>query len=216
MLFLLADDQRYGTIHALGNDEIRTPNLDKLVERGTSFNRAYIPGGTASAVCMPSRGMINSGRTLFHLQDNGRNIPDGDITMGQAFKDSGYCCFETGKWHNGVDSFVRSFSDGAEIFFGGMWDHWNVPVCDYRVNGVYDQTIHFTPNFSASQATVNVLADKIHAGVHSTELFSDAAIRFIENYDSQAPFFMYVSFLAPHDPPQHNLCLLYHQEFLVL
>ena len=50
VLFLLTDDQRYGTIHALGNDEIVTPNMDRLVERGTSFMNAHIPGGTASAV----------------------------------------------------------------------------------------------------------------------------------------------------------------------
>ncbi len=40
IIFLLTDDQRYNTIHALGNDEIITPNLDKLVENGTSFTNA--------------------------------------------------------------------------------------------------------------------------------------------------------------------------------
>ena len=67
VLFILTDDQSYNTIHALGNPQIQTPNLDKLVQRGTSFARAHIPGGTVSAVCMPSRGMIISGKTLFHL-----------------------------------------------------------------------------------------------------------------------------------------------------
>ncbi len=200
VLFLLTDDQRYGTIHALGNEAIRTPNMDRLVSMGTAFTRAYIPGGTVSAVCMPSRGMINSGKTLFHLQENGRNIPEEDTTMCQAFREDGYCCFETGKWHNGVGSFARSFSDGSEIFFGGMWDHWNVPVCDFREDGHYDKTIAFTPNFTANMTPVHVLADKIHAGVHSTELFSDAAVDFIRDYDEEKPFFMYVSFLAPHDP----------------
>ncbi|MGM9643403.1 MAG: sulfatase/phosphatase domain-containing protein, partial [Eubacteriales bacterium] len=42
--------------------------------------------------------------------------------------------------------------------------------------------------------------DKIHAGVHSTELFSADAIEFINNYESDEPFFMYLSYLAPHDP----------------
>ena len=78
VLFLLTDDQRAGTIHALGNDVIQTPNMDWLVHEGTSFTRAHIPGGTASAVCMPSRAMINSGRTLFHLEESGRNIPAPD------------------------------------------------------------------------------------------------------------------------------------------
>ncbi len=200
ILFLLTDDQRYGTIHALGNDEIQTPNMDRMVERGTSFMNAYIPGGTTSAVCMPSRGMINSGRTLFHLQEEGKEIPESDVTMCQAFRRSGYHCSEVGKWHNGVGSFARSFDSGAEIFFGGMWDHWNVPVCDFREDGDYRHMISFVPNFSANMTPIQVLADRINAGVHSTELFSGAAVDFIQNYHEDKPFFLYLSFLAPHDP----------------
>ena len=48
IFFILTDDQRSGTIHALGNEEIHTPNMDWLVREGTSFTRAHIPGGTAS------------------------------------------------------------------------------------------------------------------------------------------------------------------------
>lgn len=48
ILFLLTDDQRYGTIGALGNPEIQTPNMDRLVRNGTVFLQAHIPGGTAS------------------------------------------------------------------------------------------------------------------------------------------------------------------------
>ena len=141
-------------IHALGNEEISTPNMDWLVHQGTSFTRAHIPGGTASAVCMPSRAMINSGKTLFHLEESGRNIPTDHVTMGQCFLQNGYHAMEIGKWHNGVESFFRSFDDGANIFFGGMWDHWNVPVNDFKEDGKYDKQIHFTPNFSASSSAV--------------------------------------------------------------
>lgn len=200
ILFILTDDQRRDTIHALGNNEISTPNLDRLVARGTAFTNAHIPGGTASAVCMPSRAMINSSRTLFNLVENGKEIPESDTTMCQAFSDAGYHCHGIGKWHNGTESYTRSFSSGKDIFFGGMWDHWNVPVCDYRADGNYDCMIPFVPNFSANQTPIKVLADKIHAGVHSTELFSADAIEFINNYDSDEPFFMYLSYLAPHDP----------------
>ncbi len=200
VLFVLTDDQRGDTIHALGNNEINTPNLDRLVNTGTSFINAHIPGGTASAVCMPSRAMINSSRTIFHLQDNGKEIPVGDTTMGQAFGEAGYCCCGIGKWHNGTESYARSFSCGSDIFFGGMWDHWNVPVCDYRRDGCYSKEIPFVPNFSANMTPINVLADKINAGVHSTELFSGDAVEFIDGYDGSEPFFMYLSFLAPHDP----------------
>lgn len=200
ILFILTDDQRAGTIHALGNPEINTPNIDKLVERGTSFTRAYIPGGTASAVCMPSRAMINSGKTLFHLEGTGQNIPCSHTTFGQCFLENGYHTSAIGKWHNGVESFSRSFCSGADIFFGGMWDHWNVPVNDFHDNKVYDSHIHFVPNFSANSDSVKVLADRINAGVHSTDLFSKAAVDFIDSYDSEQPFMMYLSYLAPHDP----------------
>lgn len=200
VLFLLTDDQRYGTIHALGNNEIKTPNIDKLVRRGTSFVNAHIPGGTASAVCMPSRAMINSGKTLFHLQECGRNIPEDQVTMGQCFLMNGYHAMESGKWHNGVGSFARSFDAGENIFFGGMWDHWNVPVNDFDETGKYEKEIPFTPNFSASSDVVRVRAQRINAGYHSTELFSDSAVKYIHEYESDQPFFMYISYLAPHDP----------------
>lgn len=200
VVFILTDDQRFDTIHALGNNEIGTPNLDRLVNRGAAFTHAYIPGGTASAVCMPSRAMINSSRTLFNLIQNGKEIPECDTTMCQSFRDAGYNCHGIGKWHNGTESYTRSFSSGDDIFFGGMWDHWNVPVCDYRADGNYDCEIPFVPNFSGNQIPVHVLADKIHAGVHSTELFSADAINFINDYNADNPFFLYLSYLAPHDP----------------
>lgn len=52
----------------------------------------------------------------------------------------------TGKWHNGISSYTRSFSCGDNIFFGGMWNHWNVPVCGYDSTGEYDNVIDFVLN----------------------------------------------------------------------
>ena len=154
VIFILTDDQRYGTIHALGNEQIQTPRIDELVARGTSFLGAHIPGGTASAVCMPSRAMINSGKTLFRFTDNGKDLPADTVTMGQALREGGYHTHGIGKWHNGTDSYARSFCSGDDIFFGGMWDHWNVPVCRYRPDGNYDHEIPFVPNFSANGTPV--------------------------------------------------------------
>ncbi|MFW5893602.1 MAG: sulfatase-like hydrolase/transferase [Verrucomicrobiota bacterium] len=138
ILFLFTDDQRFDTIAALGNPAIHTPNLDRLVARGTAFTRAHIPGGTSSAVCMPSRAMLHTGRNLFDLLGQGETIPADHTLLGEALQQAGYTTFGTGKWHNGPESFARSFNDGAEIFFGGMDDHWNVPACDYDPSGRYD------------------------------------------------------------------------------
>ncbi|MBX3413737.1 MAG: sulfatase-like hydrolase/transferase [Pirellulales bacterium] len=69
ILFILTDDQRADTIHAVGNRHIRTPTLDRLVEQGQVFRRAYCMGSTMPAVCLPSRSMLMTSRTLFHLPD---------------------------------------------------------------------------------------------------------------------------------------------------
>ena len=137
IVFFFTDDQRFDTIGGLNNPAVETPNLDRLIERGTAFNNAYIMGGSSGAVCMPSRGMLHTGRSLYHIQGRGESLDPEHTTLGQTLQASGYTCFGTGKWHNGTAAFARSFNSGAEIFFGGMNDHWNVPACDFDPNGEY-------------------------------------------------------------------------------
>ncbi len=200
IVFFFTDDQRFDTICALGNDAIITPNLDKLVKRGTTFTHAHIPCGTSPAVCMPSRAMLNSGRKLFSIEGAGENIPENHTTIGEALQKNGYNTFGTGKWHNGKKAFNRSFSDGAEIFLGGMMDQWNVPAFDYDPSGKYDSACLQTPEPHRSNKTIEIPCDHIKSGKHSSELLCEAAIERINNCDSDKPFYMYISFLAPHDP----------------
>ncbi|MFO7957259.1 MAG: sulfatase-like hydrolase/transferase [Candidatus Brocadiia bacterium] len=200
VLFLFTDDQRFDTVGALGNDTVRTPHMDDLVQRGTAFTRAHIPGGTRGAVCMPSRAMLHTGRTLFHLSGSGETIPPEHTTIGEAFRAAGYQTFGSGKWHNGRESYHRSFTDGAEIFFGGMADHWNVPAYDYDPTGRYDAALPFCPDPMGSNEVKRRGGDHMRVGRHSSEVLADAAIDFLGRRQADKPFFAYVSFLAPHDP----------------
>ncbi|MBR0536238.1 MAG: sulfatase-like hydrolase/transferase [Clostridia bacterium] len=201
VLFIITDDQRFDTIHALGNDEIITPNLDRLVERGTAFTRAHIAGGTCGAVCMPSRAMVLSGRNPFHLEELGGNIPSQHKTIGEVFKANGYETIGLGKWHNGCPAYARSFTQGAKIFFGGMWDHWNVPTCRYDPTGEYDNVINFVVDFFKDNEPLAQHCDEFSPGKHSSTLLTDAAIDLLkENAGKDKPFFMYLAYLAPHDP----------------
>lgn len=200
VVFLFTDDQRFDALHALGNEQIITPNLDRLVNQGCSFTHAHIPGGTCPAVCMPSRAMVNTGKSLFHLQGCGEEIPQDHHLLGETFRHHGYRTFGTGKWHNGVNAYHRSFTDGDEIFFGGMADHWNVPAHRFDPSGRYESRLPYCSNPSNSNKLEYRHGDHIAAGRHSSELLATTAVNFIENYDDDAPFFMYVSFLAPHDP----------------
>ena len=201
VLFIVTDDQRFDTIHALGNEEIITPNLDSLAERGTAFVRAHIAGGTCGAVCMPSRAMVLSGRNPFHLEELGGNIPPEHTTMAEAFKNNGYETIGLGKWHNGCTAYARSFTQGAKIFFGGMWDHWNVPTCRYDPTGKYDNVINFVVDFYKDNHPQEQHCDEFDPGKHSSTLLTDAAIDLLQkNAGKEKPFFMYLAYLAPHDP----------------
>jgi arylsulfatase A-like enzyme len=127
--------------------------------------------------------------------------------LGEVLRRAGYTVFGTGKWHNGPTAHGRNFNAGAEIFYGGMDDHWNMPVCDFDPVGRYPQRIHQTVDF-VQQRVVEKVADHIHAGQHSSVLFCDAAIEFLRGRTSPDPFFIYVGFTAPHDPrtmPQRYL-----------
>ena len=192
---------RYDTIAALGNNEIKTPNLDALAREGTSFTNAHIPGGSFAAVCMPSRAMLNTGRSLFHLQNLGAQIPKDHITIGEHFRANGYNSFGTGKWHNCYQSYARGFSQGAEIFFGGMYDHWKVPVYHFDPSGQYPNVVNDVMDPGYDNLMVPRRCDHSNLGIHSTDLFAGAACDFLKQYkDKNKPFYMYVAYMAPHDP----------------
>jgi len=177
ILFLFSDDQRADTIRALGNGLIETPSLDRLVNDGTVFTRAYCMGAMEGAVCTPSRAMLMTGRTLFRVKPD----LDRQPTWPEAFGKAGYATFITGKWHNQAPSLVRTFQEGKNVFLGGMGkDPYALTVQDFGE----DRT----------------LSAKRPSGKHCVELFADTAIDFLNRQKGDRPFLAYVAFNAPHDP----------------
>ena len=182
ILFLFADDQRADTIAAHGNAHIKTPVIDGLTRAGVSFRNNYVFGGNSGAVCVPSRAMLHTGKTWFAM--NTQTLA-GEKLMGELLGEHGYTTFGTGKWHNGQPSWLRAFQHGESVMFGGMSDHTKVPLHDRGPDG---------------KMVGPRMGEKF-----STELFADAAIRFLEKQSPQPeakPFFCYIAFTAPHDPRQ--------------
>lgn len=181
VLVIVADDMRADMIGAMGNPHVRTPALDALVARGTSFDRVSCMGSQHGAVCIASRAMMLAGRSLFHRDER----LEGQDTWPEAFARAGRTTYLTGKWHNGEASATRCFRTGKDVFFGGMTEQWNVPV----------------RSFPAADGTAGPGPATTAAGIHSARLFGDAAVAFLERPGDE-PFFAWVAFTLPHDPRQ--------------
>lgn len=200
IVLIMTDDQTVNTIAHGGNSQIITPNLDHLCETGMRFTNCHIGGGTSGAVCMPSRAVTHTSQNLFSLKDAGWSIPDDHPLLGECLQNAGYHTFFTGKWHNGPEGFKRSFTSGDNIFFGGMWDHYNVPMNKFDPSGKYDNYVRSVVNFFSSNETMSMRGNKFNPGIHSTDVVTNSAIQFLENYSEEKPFFLNVAYLAPHDP----------------
>jgi arylsulfatase A-like enzyme len=110
ILFLLTDDQRADTVHALGNGVIQTPNLDRLARSGLVFRNCYCMGSDMPAVCFPSRSMLLSGRSLFHLKHKqGGYDVRYEINFPKTLREAGYETYHHGKRQNGPTGIYQDF-----------------------------------------------------------------------------------------------------------
>jgi arylsulfatase A-like enzyme len=189
VLVLFADDMSFRTIRSLNNPEIKTPNIDKLVARGTAFTHACIMGGLQGAVCVPSRAMLMSGQTLFHVTANVEKRKEwGEAKPFDMWPEllgqNGYQTIGIGKWHNGPALYHRAFQKGGPILFGGMADHYQTPLHDFNPEQKYPKEAVKPTN------------------KHSSEIFADSAIHHLKTRDKSKPFALYCAFTAPHDPRQ--------------
>ena len=195
VLFIFTDDQRPDAFSALGNPDIKTPNMDRIINSGFVFNQAYIQGSMTGATCLPSRAMLMSGKPLFRAPLR----LDSGVLMPQVFQKAGYKTFATGKWHNGELSFENCFDEAEAVFFGGAArSHINVPV---------------------HRMIAGLMVPYDAGETFSTDMFADAAIGFIERQSkTEQPFFCYIPFTAPHSPvtPPGKWAAMYDPEKITL
>ncbi len=198
ILFLFADDMTYEAVRALGNEEIETPNLDRLVAQGTSFTHAYNQGGWHGAVCVASRTMLNTGRFLWHARDREAHLKEetaGRQFWSQVLHDGGYDTYMSGKWHvKGIDP-VDIF-DHVRHVRGGM------PRDNYGTTKVgYNRPLEGQPDTWKPWDTAQ--GGFWAGGKHWSEVLGDDGVDFLgQAATSDKPFFMYLAFNAPHDPRQ--------------
>ena len=194
ILFIFADDQTFEGIRALGNDEIETPNLDRLVKNGATFTHAYNQGSWTGAVCVASRTMLNTGMFLWHAHKVDKKVDkrfqQGGKLWSQLIDDAGYNTYMTGKWHVKADA--SAIFDVTTNIRGGMpkqtKEGYNRPI-----EGKPDPWSPYDKKFGGFW----------EGGRHWSEVLGDDAVGFIDQASkSDKPFFMYLAFNAPHDPRQ--------------
>lgn len=97
LLFIHTDQQHFEAISGLGCKHLRTPNMDRLLARGTAFTQSY----SADPVCCPARACWYTGRTASEngMLSNNHKLNQGMPDLGQWLKTRGYSTFYTGKWH---------------------------------------------------------------------------------------------------------------------
>lgn len=192
-IFIFSDDQSYETIRALGHTDIDTPNLDRLVKDGTTFTHAYNMGAWHGAVCVASRTMLLTGKTVWHANDIENSLDaerDAGRLWSQRMAAKGYETYMSGKWH------IRTKAD--EIFTQTI----NIrPGMPNQVPAGYNRPLADTPDtWSPSDPKLDGFWK---GGKHWSEVLGDNGTGFIETAaKSEKPFFMYLAFNAPHDPRQ--------------
>lgn len=198
VLYILSDEHSGFAAGYMGDPNLRTPNLDRLVREGISFARAY----ANTPICTPSRGTIFSGRhahagPVQHFFDVYKASAPSTATL---LRQAGYHTAYFGKWHMGVvrdqiSPAVRAnphaypeldyFRRTPEYHRGGFQDWYAFELNDAPFNFTYYE----------QQAV-----DPVQKEGYQTDLLTDMALAYLSAYDDEAPLFLVLSVEPPHFP----------------
>ncbi len=178
LLFIVADSWRGQALPSAGDPNLVAPNLARLASEGVHCGRAY----TSYPVCCPSRAAMLTGK-FPHAAGVRRNhslLPLDQETMSAVLKKAGYRTGYIGKWHlDGGEN--PGFVPPARRRGFDYWAAYNVAHRHY--GSVY-----------YGDAPVPIQAEGFEPD-YQTGL----AVDFLRQASSQ-PFFLYLSFVAPHAP----------------
>ncbi|WP_245802927.1 sulfatase-like hydrolase/transferase [Cyclobacterium lianum] len=192
-MLIFTDDQGYHDVSYYGTKDIRTPHIDAIRNEGMRMDYFY----TNSPVCAPTRAALMSGRYPDQVGVPGliRSIPDnnwgflnpGTQLMPAMLKRANYHTAHIGKWNLGFESPNLPNEHGFDHFHGWLEDmmdnYWT-----HRRHG---------------RNYMRLNADTIDPEGHATDIFTQWSVDYIESRaGSEAPFFLYLAYNAPHFPVQ--------------
>ena len=184
VVFVLCDDHRFDCFGAAGHPFLETPHIDALASQGAMLTHTYV----TTSLCSPSRASILTGQYAHNhrVVDNYHPVDPGLVFFPQQMQKSGYETAFIGKWHMGgdIDDRQRGF------------DHWVA----FKGQGTYWPDGHGTTR-EVPQTTYdgfNVNGQRVPQKGYITDELTDYAIDWLDERESDKPFFMYVSHKAVH------------------
>lgn len=190
VLFVICDDLAYADLSIHGNPHLRTPRLDALAAGSARLDRCC-----SGPLCTPARAAIMTGR---HPQRTGAfdtyvgrsMLHHDEITLAQMLKTAGYDTGLFGKWHLGDCYPMRPCDKG---FDESLWHRGGGLVQFGNVDFFEKRDRYFDPLLTHNGELVQMTG-------YCTDLFTDAAIDWINARPHASPWFAYVAYNAPHVP----------------
>lgn len=191
IVMIMADQMASDVIGALGHPAVKTPNLDRLVKKGVSFENTY----SNSPICAPSRASFVAGKLISKIgvYDNGSEMPADTPTFLHHLRRSGYETVLSGKMHfigpDQLHGFERRLTSDIHTARFDLTPDWT--------RGVYHNTgtgVKRLKNPGVSELNNNLDYDEkvLHRTLEQ--------IRAFKRNKEQRPFFLCASFFHPHDP----------------
>src|SRR5215469_6227821 len=188
IVHIVADDLGWKDVGFNGCTDIKTPNLDRLAAEGAKFTQFYV-----QPMCTPTRAALMTGRYPFRygLQTivmptaAGYGLDTTEWLMPQCLKEAGYKTAIIGKWHLGhADKKYWPKQRGFDYQYGAM-----IGELDYFTHDEHGVVDWFRDNKPVREKGY-------------TTLLGDDAVKYIQAQDRNKPFYLYLTFNAPHTPYQ--------------
>ena len=192
ILWICTDQQRWDTIHALGNEHIRTPNIDRLCMEGVAFTHAHCQ----NPICTPSRASFLTGmypRYLNACTNGNESWQDEAPLVTKTLAGAGYDCGLAGKFHLSAahNRIEPRPDDGYRVF---DWSHH--PHDSWPQGHAYNDWLK---SQGVDHDTTKQRLGHIPAEFHQTTWCADRAIDFMQEERSRPWLFSFNCF-DPHPP----------------
>ncbi|MFO7923500.1 MAG: arylsulfatase [Bacteroidales bacterium] len=207
-IYIIADDLGYGDLGCYGQEDIKTPNIDRMAARGMLFTQHY----SGSTVCAPSRSVLMTGKHTGHTQVRGNReirpegqfpLKEGTVTIASLLKEAGYVTGAFGKWGLGYPgSDGDPVNQGFDVFFG-----YN---CQRYAHRYYPEYIWHNEEKVFLEGN-----DWNNTVTYAPDVIHDKTLDFIRD-NADTSFFLFVPSLIPHAElivPEDGILEMYRGEF---